>query len=193
MAIIYKASDKDILQVRNEIFKEVGIPALLENDFEFSPFKTSWHGEYDRSIRGYVYDFSRLNGNKILENISVHIISGERWIQIHLNIFELNPNVNSLSFLKESEGLEFGTPDKVSTRMRLRSDEYKGPPIFYMLFLPEHKLGNFYSQKGFKKEVHKLKKLIESDMKNINHFVKRWHEKFVPFKTDWEGNKIAKD
>ena len=193
MTIIYKASDKEILKIRNEIFKEVGIPALLENGFEFSPFKTSWHGQYDQSSRGYTYDFCRLSPNKFLEQISVDVINGERWIQIYLNIFELFPNVNSLSLLQENEGLEFGVPNKISTRMRLRSDDYKGPPIFYMLFLPEHKLGNYYTQKGYEKEVRKLKKLIQTHMQNINDFVKKWHEKFVPLKTDWEGNKIAKD
>ncbi|MBZ4037621.1 hypothetical protein K6T82_22860 [Flavobacterium sp. 17A] len=188
MRLLYKVADKEILKVRNEIFKEVGIPSLLENGFEFSPFKTSWHGQYDKSSRGYIYDFCRLSPKNNLEQISVYIFGSEKWIQIYLNIYELSPSLDSLAILKDSEGLEFGTPNKISTRMRLRVDDYKGPPLFYMLFLPEHKLGKFYTKDGYFNKVKKLKKLIETDMKNIDCFVKRWHEKFVPNKTDWEGN-----
>ena len=32
--------------------------------------------------------------------------------------------------------------------MRLRIDDYKGPPIFYMLFGKEHKLGSYNSKSG---------------------------------------------
>jgi hypothetical protein len=190
MGLIYKVSDKEILNVRNEIFKEVGVPSLIENGFVLSPFKTAWHGQYDRSGKGYYYIFSRLSAEHNLEQISVSIFQGEKWIQIHLNVFELSPSINSLSLLKDLDGLEFGTPDKISTRMRLRSDDYKGPPLFYMLFLPEHKLGKFYTKKGFEKEVEKLKRLIQSDMQNINGFVERWHELHSPIKTDWDGNSV---
>ena len=60
--------------------------------------------------------------------------------------------------------------------MLLRSDDYKGPPIFYMIFLPEHKIGNYYTKSGYKTKLKKLKILIQSDMKNINKFIKRWYE-----------------
>lgn len=192
MRLIYKVPDKEILMVRNEIFKEVGIPSLLTKGFEFSPFKTSWHGQYDRSSRGYIYNFSRLTSEKYLEEISVYIFGREKWIQIYLNIFELSPSIHSLSVLKDYESMNFGTPDKISTRMRLRSDEYKGPPIFYMIFLPEYKLGKFYTQKGYKNQITKLRNLIEKDMLNINSFVTKWHELFKPSNTDWEGNFIKK-
>jgi len=188
MKLIYTVEDKELLKVRNEVFKEVGIPSLLKNGFELSPFKTSWHGQYDRSSRGYIYDFCRLSSENYLEQISVNILHGEKWIKIHLNIYELYPSLNLLSLLKDFDGLEFGTPDKISTKMRLRSDDYKGPPLFYMFFLPEHKLGKFYSKNGYKSEVAKLTKLIQSDMENINAFVERWHKIFVPKKTDWNGN-----
>lgn len=188
MKLFYKVEDKELLKVRNEIFKEAGIPSLLKNGFELSPFKTSWHGQYDRISRGYTYDFSRLSSENYLEKISISILNGEKWIQIHLNIYELSPTLNSLILLKDFDGLEFGTPDKISTKMRLRSDEYKGPPLFYMLFLPEHKIGKFYTKSGYLSEVGKLTKLIQSDMQNINVFVEKWHRIFVPKKTDWEGN-----
>ena len=64
--------------------------------------------------------------------------------------------------------------------MLLRSDDYKGPPIFYMIFLPEHKIGNYYTKSGYKTKLKKLKILIQSDMKNINKFIKIWHELHSP-------------
>lgn len=188
MKLFYKVEDKELLKVRNEIFKEVGIPSLLNNGFELSPFKTSWHGQYDKSSRGYSYDFSRLSSENYLEQISVSILQGEKWIQIHLNIYELNSPLNSLSLLKDLDGLEFGTPDKISTKMRLRSDEYKGSPLFFMLFFPEHKLGKFSTKSGYESKVAKLRKLIQYDMENINIFVEKWHKMFDPIKTDWQGN-----
>ncbi|SFE01496.1 hypothetical protein [Flavobacterium phragmitis] len=95
-----------------------------------------------------------------------------------------------MTILKDLDGLGFSDLSYRSTRMRLRNDDYKGPPIFYMLFLPEHKLGKFYTKNGYKKEVEKFKKLIQSDMQNIEGFIKRWHELYIPFKTDWEGNTL---
>ncbi|SFE01469.1 hypothetical protein [Flavobacterium phragmitis] len=66
MVLTYKVSEKEILKIRNEIFKEVGVSSLSANGFEFSPYKTSWHGQYDRSIRGYIYDFCRLTKENCL-------------------------------------------------------------------------------------------------------------------------------
>lgn len=192
MGLKYKISDKELLEIRNNLFKESGISGLLANGFELDPFKTSWHGEYDKSIQAYIYQFSRIDQEKYLERIEVYIIRGEKWIQIFLNIFELNPDVSSLQLLKHFEGIKFGTVPNIGTKMRLRSDDYKGPPILHM-FSPEYKLGGSYTKSGFQKEVDKLKELIKSDMNNINDFIKRWHELFVPNRTDWEGNILKKD
>lgn len=192
MGLIYKVENKELLKLRNEIFKEVGIPALLANGFELDPYKTSWHGEYDKSSRGYMYQFSRISQEKYLERIEVSVISGEKWIQIFLNVFEVKPNLNSLSLLKDFDGLKFSELAFRMTRMRLRSDDYMGPPIFYMLFLPEHKLGSFYTKFGYKRKAEKLRKLIKSDMENIDGFIEKWYQLFFPIKIDWEGNLIAK-
>ncbi|TDO99190.1 hypothetical protein [Flavobacterium sp. 245] len=188
MGLIYKVENAALLKTRNEIFKEVGIPALLANGFEPDPYKTSWHGEYDRSIRGYIYQFSRISQEKYLERIEISIISGEKWIKIFLNIFEVKPNLSSLSLLKDFDGLKFSELAFRMTKIRLRSDEYMGPPLFYMLFLPEHKLGSFYTKWGYNRKTEKLRKLIKSDMENIDGFIERWHQLFFPIKIDWQGN-----
>ena len=57
-----------------------------------------------------------------------------------------------------------------------------------MLFLPEYKIGRYCTKSGYEAEISKLKKLIESDMENIDGFVKRWYEIHTPIITDWEGN-----
>lgn len=75
--------------------------------------------------------------------------------------------------------------------MRLRSDDYKGPPLFYILFFPEHKLGKFNNKTSFSKEVLKLSRLIRKDMENIDSFIKRWHEIHTPNIIDWEGNPVS--
>lgn len=192
MGMFYKVTDKQLLKDRNELFKEVGIPTLAKNGFVKSPYKGSWQGEYDKSNQGFVYEFSRLANNNELERIDVYIMNGEKWIQIHLNIFKLSPDLKSINELNNYENTKFGIPPNSITKMRLRNDDYKGPPLFYMLFLPEHKIGSFYTKSGYEAELAKLKKLIKSDMENIDDFVKRWHELHKPNVTDWEGNIISK-
>ena len=192
MGMFYKVTDEQSLKDRNELFRDVGIPNLENEGFEYAPFKTSWNGEYNTTIKGYIYQLARVSENKMLEIIDVYILKGELRIQIYLNIFELLSEISSVSLLKNVEGLSFGVPPNSVTKMRLRSDDYKGPPLFYMLFLPEHKIGSYYTQSGYEAKLKKLRKLIKSDMENIDGFVKRWHDIHRPNLTDWEGNVIAK-
>lgn len=190
MEIFYKVSDKQLLKDRNDLFKEVGVPALEKNGYIKSPFKTSWFGEYDRNISGYSYELCRLINQNHLQIITVSVVKGDKWIKIYLNIFELHKKLNSISELEGYDGIKFHLPPNNLTKMRLRSDDYKGPPLFYMLFLPEHKIGGYKTQSGFEKEVKKLRGLIQKDMTNIDFFVNRWHELHKPNVTDWEGNKV---
>lgn len=186
MRLFYKSSDKEILEVRNKIFLEKGIPALKKSKFQKSPFQGSWYGKDD--IGGYSYEMCRLSNNSFLETITIHIIKGEKWIQIYLNIFKLEPDIKNISNLKLKDGLKFHLPPNSITKMRLRTDDYKGPPLFYMLFLPEHKLKSFKSKNGLKKRTNQLGILIENDLMKIDSFIKRWFELYKPNITDWEGN-----
>ncbi len=188
--MFYKVSDKQILTDRNNLFKSVGVSALEKNGFLSEVFNFSWNGQYDKSIGGYIYQFYRLKSKKYLESIDVYVINGEKWIQIYLNVFLLSPELKSITELSSFAGLKFGNPPNSLTRMRLRIDDYKGPPLFYMLFLPEHKIGKFYTKVGYLKAVERLSNLIKSDMENIDDFVKRWHKLHKPNLTDWEGNKV---
>ncbi|HKO77262.1 MAG TPA: hypothetical protein VJU52_08595 [Flavobacterium sp.] len=186
----FKISDKELLTTRNNIFKDYGIPELEKNGYVKSPFKTSWFGEYDSNIRGYSYELCKLTDQNHLHVITVSVVKGDKRIKIYLNIFELHEKLNLVTELKNCDGINFHLPPNDSTKMRLRSDDYKGPPLFYMLFLPEYKIGKYKTQRGFDKEVNKLRELVKKDMINIDSFVKRWYELHMPNVTDWEGNII---
>lgn len=188
----FKITDKELLTARNTIFKNDGIPELEKNGYIKSPFKTAWLGEYDTNISGYSYELCKLTNDNQLHIISVSIVKGDKWIKINLNIFELNEKLNSILDLKDSDGINFQLPPNDATLMRLRSDDYKGPPLFYMLFLPEYKIGCYKTQSGFEKQLNKLRDLIKKDMANIDFFVKRWHELHKPNVTDKEGNLVKK-
>ncbi|MFH6991108.1 hypothetical protein [Flavobacterium sp. FlaQc-48] len=186
----FKISEKKLLDARNTIFKDYGIPELEKNGYVKSPFKTSWFGQYDSNIRGYSYELCKLTDQNHLHIITADMVKGDKWIKIYLNIFELNEKLHSLDDLKDCDGINFHLPPNDSTSMQLRRDDYKGPPLFHILFLPWHKLGNIKSQSSFEKEVRKLSDLIKKDMSNIDSFEKRWHELHKPYITDREGNVI---
>lgn len=186
----YKVSEKELLEVRNQIFIQDGIPALEKNGFVKSPFSTAWFGR--DNLRDFTYELCRISDKEScqLEIITTHITRGDKWIKIFLNIFTLAPNVNYIHELMGLNGMQFHLPPNSMSKMRLRNDDYKGPPLFYMLFLPEHKLGRYNTKSEFEKEVSKLKELIKKDITNIDLFVKRWHELHQPNITDWEGNRL---
>nr|WP_294931148.1 hypothetical protein [uncultured Flavobacterium sp.] len=164
-----------------------------KNGYVKSPFKTSWFGQYDSNIREYSYVLCKLTDQKYLHIITADMVKVDKWMKIFLNIFELNEKLNSVDELKDCDGINFKLPPNDSTIMQLRSDDYKGPPLFYMLFLPEHKLGKINSESSFEKEVSKLKDLVKKDMANIDSFVLRWYELHMPYITDKEGNVVKKD
>ncbi|MCP9761988.1 DUF416 family protein [Lacihabitans soyangensis] len=190
MGLFYRATDKEILKDRNKIITEVAIPSLFKNGLVKSPFLGIWFGEYDKNIRGYSYELCRLSKGNLLEILEISVLKGEPWIKIHINIFILGQAPKHIEDLKGIDGINFHLPPNSNTKMRLRDDDYKGPPLFYMLFLPEHKLGTYFTKSGYESELEKLKNLIKSDLENIDSFIKRWHELHTPLVTDWEGNPL---
>jgi len=188
MALFYKLSAKKLLEVRNEIFVKNGIPPLLRNGFEESPYIGMRFGKLEPGI--YAYDLCRLTSGSHLETITTYISKGDNWIKIYLNIFALEPTLESLTQLKNCEAIQFHLPPNTFTEMRLRIDDFKGMPLFRTI---EYKLKSFYTERGFYKRVNELSNLIENDLGNIDSFVKRWHELHKPLTTDWEGKKINKN
>ena len=162
MRLLYTVPDRDLLLIRNDIIKETCIPELRMKDFLQSPFSTSWFGK--NNLGDYSYEFCRLSKNSVIEILLVHINKGDSWIKFLLNVFKLSPKLDDIEQLRGVDGLKFHLPPNSLTRMRLRSDEYKVPPFFYMLFYPEHKIGRSYTKIGFDREVQELEKLIKKDM-----------------------------
>ncbi|HLZ85590.1 MAG TPA: hypothetical protein VKQ52_00065 [Puia sp.] len=189
MGLFYRASEKELLESRNRIFVEMGIPALQEKGFRRSPFSTSAYGR--NHLKDFSYEFCRLTERSSLEIIAIYLSRRDRWIKIDLNIFQLSPELPSLDRLGGLNGLQFGQPPDSLTKMRLRDDDYKGSPLFTALFRREHRLGRYYSKGGLQRGLKALGELIERDMTNIDRFIRRWHELHKPLVVTWEGHPVA--
>ena len=188
MGIFYRPNKKENLEIRNKIIIEKGIPELIKNGFEQSPFLGIWYGRDGHN--DFSYELLRINKKKHLEIINIDIIRGENWIQIHLNIFDINQDLTSINEIGKIDGVKYQLPPNSVKKMRLRSDDYKGIPLIYMLLYPEHKLGRFYTEKGYKKRIDKLEKLIQKDMTNIDSFSKIWYEMYTPNIVNLKGELI---
>lgn len=186
MGLFFKISDKKLLEIRNEIFVKKGIPELEKNGFKRSPFSTSWYGR--NNLKDFTYELCRLQGTGELQIVKTHIVRGDKSIQVFLNIFELKPALNSLSDLNGLDGIKYGIPPNVTTRMQLRVDDYNG---FQLLFYKQHKIGSLHSQNGLKGRIRQLEDLIAEDLRNIDYFIERWYELHKPKVTDWEGGPIS--
>jgi hypothetical protein len=190
MGLFYKKYDKRVLKDLNDIVKAVIIPALNSRGFVLKPFSNSWSGDFDRENQSYHYELGRISNEGNLELIDLYVSKGSRWIPISLNVFKLSPKPSSIHKLSLQTRSSLGIPLNGKTEMRLLSDDYLGPPIFYS-FHPVHKLGSYYSNTGYLAALEQFKKLLQKDMENIDHFVQTWHKIHQPNHVDWEGNVIV--
>src|SRR5690606_18071434 len=136
--------DKDLLEIRNKIFLQQGVPALNSVGFYKSPYKTDWFGR--NNLNDFTYSFCRLK-NSLLERIDTHISLGDRWIKIYLNVFELYPHISNIDELVDHDSIKYVTPPSSLGKMRLNKDNYKGLPLFN-LASDRHKLPRSISMKG---------------------------------------------
>ncbi len=187
MGLFYKASDKELLVLKNKLFKEKGIPALERRGFKKSPFPNSWFGK--NNLGDFTYEFCRLSQESHLIYLTTHIVKGDRWVQIFLNIFKLNPNLETLNQLEGIDGIQFSLPPNSLTEMRLRMDDFKGIPLFNFT---EHRIKSYYTKEGLRKRVQELTDLIEEDLNNIDYFIDRWHEIHRPIETNWKGEVLER-
>ncbi|WP_342644486.1 hypothetical protein [Mucilaginibacter sp. CSA2-8R] len=185
MCLFYKVPLKQLQQDRKDIFVNIGIPALERNGFQKSPFPVDWFGR--NNVGSYDYTLYRLNVQGHLEMIRTQVSRGDRWIKVFLNIFDVKPRLESLDKLKSEDGLQFHLLPNSFTRMQLRSDDFKGMPLFNTV---QHKLKSYYTKRGYQRSISRLSKLIEKDMKNIDRSVNRWHELHQPLVTGWDGKKL---
>ncbi len=177
MNLLFKATNKELLEIRNKIFLENAVPALKKNGFEKSPFLTAWYGK--NNLGDYSYELCRLSACSYIEIITTHIIKGERWMQIYLNIFHITPDIKSLEELTGFDGLQPGLPPNSLTKMRLWIDDFKGMQLFNLNF-SRHKIEPYYSKNGLQKKREKLSNIISKDMNNIDSFIEKWHKKYKP-------------
>jgi hypothetical protein len=191
MGIIYKVSAKELLDIRNKIVLQTAIPSLLKRGFSKSPFSTAWYGR--NNLQDFSYELCRLTTNSQLEVIEIYVARGDKWIKFNINVFKLIPFAESIEQLNNLDGLQFKLPPNSISEMRLRSDDIKGPPIFNLNYISRHKLKRFFTMDGLTRSIKLLTETIEADLKDINHFVKRWHELHYPMTTNWTGKRIVNE
>jgi hypothetical protein len=181
--MIYKASKKELVEMRNSIFLEKGIPALEKNGFTRSPYATAWYGRDDH--RGYTYELCRLKNDSILEAITVHIVYGEPWIQEHINAFKLSPRLSSISELRSLDALQFHLPPNSNGSIRLVP-----PRGLIFAGFPQHKLRFFLTKSGLQRRATKLGELLRKDLSCIDSFFNRWYAENQLLVTDWQGRPL---
>lgn len=188
MPLFYQVSDKEMVQARNGLFRERGIPALQQQHFVPTPFSSSWFGR--DNLGGYTYEFCRIAPGSHLEMVQVHISKGDRWVKCFLNIFLLQPPLVSVEALRQEDGMPFHLPPHSRSEMRLRIDDIKTIPLFN-LWGKQHKVGAYFSQRGFDNQCAALGELLHRDLNDINRFVTRWHELHQPLVVKWNGEIIT--
>jgi hypothetical protein len=176
MNLFYKPTDKELLNTRNRIFLECGAAELYSNGFIKSPFATSWFGR--NNLGDFTYEFIRLKEKTRLEFLVVHISKGDAYIKLFLNVFEVENKIKSVKDLDGKDALKLHLPPCALSMMRLRSDDYKFIPLITVLFYKEHKLGTYWTKKGFDSKINSLCSIIRKDCQNIDGFIKRWHKKY---------------
>ncbi len=185
-----KVTRKDILKARKDIFLKDALPILKKKGFVEEPFKTSnfgWCGF------GYIYDMCRLRKDRFLEFVSVNITQGDKYIQIFINAFEVTPKLDSLSLLKDTECLKYVIPPNSEKRMRLDSDFIQGVPTLSKEFwVGGLKLGRYFTEVGYNKQVEKLKEKVKSKVYIIDAYFDKWYECQSPNLVKWDGELVER-
>ena len=186
----YKATRKDILKERKNIFLKDALPILKAKGFVEEPFKTSnfgWCGF------GYIYDMCRLRKGRFLEFVSVKIPQGDKYIQIFINAFEVTPQLGSLSTLKEMEGIKYFIRPNNEKEMRLDSDFIKGAPVLSKQFwFGGLKLGHYFTEIGYNNQVGKLKEKVKSKVSVIDAYFDKWYGCHSPNLVKWDGELVER-
>lgn len=185
MTIFFKASDAELVRLRNEVFRERGMLALIQAGFTQSPFSTGWFGKDNTG--GFSYEFCRVGKNSRLDMVLVYIVKGDRWIQVHLNVFRLHPEVSTIEDLKDIDGLAFHLPPNSSFLTRMASRTRSS-----LFDLSRHKIGAFFSKSGLRQGLDRLGARLEDDLRNIDIYIEKWLSEHDPINVDWSGCPIKK-
>jgi len=144
MRIFYKVTDKELLTLKNKVVVETAIPTLQKHGFIYSPYSTPWNGR--NNLGDFSYELCRLSSDSQLQIIEIYVARGDRWIQFHLNIFNLHPKLESIKQLSGLDGIQFKIPPNSLTNLRLRLDDIKGMPLLRLGYMNGHKLKRFYTK-----------------------------------------------
>ncbi|WP_207431470.1 hypothetical protein [Sabulibacter ruber] len=187
MGLFYKSTDKELLTIRNKIVTESAIPSLEKLGFKKSPFSTAWYGRNEHG--DFNYELCRFIDGE-LQIVDLYVARGDRYIKVHLNIFNLTPELDSIDQLNGLDGAQFHIPPNSISNMHWRLDDIKGIPLFSLNYMSGHKLGGYWTKSGLTKAKEKLRKTIIHDIANFEYFHKCWHAEYFPLTTTWEGMKI---
>lgn len=173
-----KVSEKEMLKDRNDIFLKSIVPILQEKGFEKSPFKPACFGYCNSYV--YIYEMCRLNNN-FLEFVETDICRKDKYVKIHINSFKLTPEIQSISSLKEIDGLKFKISSSNAKKMRLDVDFIDCPPVFSIDFwFKTLKIGHYFTRKGYVRQIEQLKNLMQAKVRNIDCFFKKWYARHSP-------------
>jgi hypothetical protein len=190
MGLFFKVTDKISFDTRKRIFEDKGIPLLTKIGFEKTPFINRWFGKYNRNLN--IYELCRLTDSSQLQMVIVYISRGDKWIQIHLNIFQLDNSVKSLSQLSSFKGDNFNRPPNSISLMRLNTGDFKGIPLLNIDFMfRNHKLNSSFTKWGYNRSAKKLERRIINDFSNFEKFIGRWNSLFKPLKTTADGEIVG--
>ena len=190
MGLLYSITEKEIYAVKRKVFIDKGIPLLYQNCFERSPFSGANFGKYSNQL--HAFEFCKLTDTSTLQKVTVYITRGDRWIQISLNIFQLDKTIKRLEQLKNVDGIKFSIPPNSISNMRLHIDDFRGIPLLnYDFMFREHKLKCYWTKWGFKKRVKQLEQRMVTDLTNFQKYVERWYKLYTPLRTTIEGEIIG--
>ncbi|MBD1556268.1 hypothetical protein HC752_04900 [Vibrio sp. S9_S30] len=179
-----KLSDKALVQVRDEILKRAGLPVLAGAGFRLSPFSHAWNGS--DNMGGCSYELCRVSDVGYLEIINIYIASGDKRIQVHLNIFNPQPAIDDAGQLNGLDGIAYLVQPNVKTRLCISTNNegfFKGRQVFQL------NTGGLF--KSLESEKEKLAESLKSEFSRINKYIERWLSvNGEPASTDWNGNQI---
>lgn len=124
--------DEKTIKIRNEFFYQKLLPILSSKGFVKSPFINSFGKD---NYGTYCYWLSRIRENSIMENLRVEIPRSWNGINIHLNIFKLNPHIEHINQLEGINGLQFYLSPNSNNEMEFDLDDYLIIPLLSYLVL----------------------------------------------------------
>lgn len=179
-----KLSEKELVLVRDEILKRVGLPALIDAGFRPSPFSHAWYGS--DNMGGCSYELCRVSDVGYLEIVNIYIASGDKRIQVYLNIFKPEPAIDDVGQLDGMDGIAYLVQPNLKTRLCISTSNegfFKGGQKFQL------NTGGIF--KSLESEKEKLAESLKSEFSGLKKHIDRWLlANGEPASTDWNGNQV---